>query len=134
MAELFDSLACRTSFTHFCKYEIAFCSRPEAASDVISGTFVSPIIRDKHVKFRDPCLNRSPEIQPEAVGCGIFDGFFAITSDQKQLVIISSEAVEWVGVDVRVKFGDSRSNLLEIFESLSLCWTTMANGHCSVFA
>ena len=58
------------------QYLIAFCSRLEAASDVISGTFVAPTVPDKIVKFRDPCLNRSRVIPPEAVGGGIFDSFF----------------------------------------------------------
>ena len=57
--------------------------RPEAASDVISGKFVRPIIIDKNVKFCDPCLNHSREISPEAAGVGDFDIFFAITSDRK---------------------------------------------------
>ena len=44
-----------------------------AASDVISGWFVTPIVPNKCVKFRDPCTNRSREIPPEAVGGGVFD-------------------------------------------------------------
>ena len=62
---------------------IAFCSRPETASGVISSSFVEPVVFDKHVKFR---LNRSPEIVPEAVGCGILDVSWAITSGRKQLM------------------------------------------------
>ena len=56
----------------------------EPASEVISGRFVRPIVPivpDKHAKFGDPRINRSREILSEAVGGGIFDGFFAITSD-----------------------------------------------------
>ena len=34
-------------FTPFMQYLIVFCSRLEAASDVISGRFVSPIVLDK---------------------------------------------------------------------------------------
>ena len=59
-------------FSNFDKY------RQEAASDVISSTFVRPIALDKSVKFRDPCLNRSPEIPPEAVGGGIFCTVFSL--------------------------------------------------------
>ena len=33
---------------------IAFCSRPEAVSDVTSGTVVTLMVSDKGVKFRDP--------------------------------------------------------------------------------
>ena len=60
----------------FVQYLIALWNRHEPASSVISGTFVGPIVPDKPVKFRDPCLNHSREILPEAVGGGIFQ-FFA---------------------------------------------------------
>ena len=66
----------------FVQYLTAFCSRPEAANDIISSRFGSPIAIDKCVKCRDPCLNRTQEIPPEAVGGGIFL-FFAITSERK---------------------------------------------------
>ena len=45
---------------------------------------MGPIVFDKSVKFRDPSLSRSREIREiplEAVGCGIFDSFFAATAD-----------------------------------------------------
>ena len=67
----------------FVQYLITFCSRTEAARDVIYGKSVGPIVLDKLAKFRGPSLNRSPEIPPEAVGGGIFDSFFASTSDRK---------------------------------------------------
>ena len=35
---------------------IVFCIRLETASDVISGRFVEPTVRDKQAKFRDPRL------------------------------------------------------------------------------
>ena len=54
------------------------------------------IVPDKRVKFRDPRLNRSREIPPEAVEGGIFSTF-----------VISGVAVDNVGMYVRVKFGDS---------------------------
>ena len=38
--------------------------------------FVGPIVADKSVDLRDPRLKLSQEIPPEAVGGGIFDGFF----------------------------------------------------------
>ena len=73
----------RTRFKHFCAV-LAFCSWPEAANDIISGKCVVPIVNDVHVKFRDPRLNRSWEIPPEAVGGGIFDRFLAyITANWK---------------------------------------------------
>ena len=57
------------------QYLITFCSRLEAASDVISGVFVGPIIFDISVRFRGPIIFRSREIIPEAVGSGVFEFF-----------------------------------------------------------
>ena len=59
----------------FVQYLVAFCSRPEEASGVISGRFVGPIVPDMCEKFGEPHSNRSREIPPEAVGRGIFDSF-----------------------------------------------------------
>ena len=75
MAELFTSLPASPVLRAFVQYLTAFCSRLEAASNVISRTFVRQIGPDKPVKLR--------EIPPEAVGGGIFDSVFNITSDQK---------------------------------------------------
>ena len=50
---------------------IAFCSRPEPASDVISGCFVGPIASDKPAKLSGPRANHFGEIPPEAVGGSI---------------------------------------------------------------
>ena len=47
------------------QYLIAFCSQPAAASDVMSGRFVRPIVPDKCVKFSDHCFNHSPKIPPK---------------------------------------------------------------------
>ena len=56
----------------FVQYLItSFCSRPEVASDVISGTFVRLFVLDKCVKFRDRNSKRSREIPPGAIGGGI---------------------------------------------------------------
>ena len=52
---------------------ITFCSQTEAVGDVISSTFVGPVVLDKRVKFHDTSLNHSREIPPEAVS--IFDCF-----------------------------------------------------------
>ena len=51
----------------FVQYLISFCSRLEAASDVVSSRFLWSIVPDKCVKFCDPCLNRSREMPPDAV-------------------------------------------------------------------
>ena len=94
------------------QYLIAFSSRPEAASDVISDMFVKPILLDTCAKFHDLCLNRSPEMSPEAVGGGSFDSFFRcsflleVDND-----LISGVAVDYIKMDVHAKLGDSRSNL-----------------------
>ena len=88
----------------FVQYLIAFCSRPETASDFISG---------KYVKFRDPGLNRSREIPPETVIGDIFDRFFNF--DNCQLVvasdIISGDFVYPDGLKLLVKFDGSWLNL-----------------------
>ena len=89
------------------QYLIAFCSRPEAAGDVISRSFVAPILTDKYVKFCDLCLNHSREIPPEAVGGCTFRYNFPTEVD---IDAIFSVAVECVGMDAGVKFGESRSN------------------------
>ena len=72
--------------TLFVQYLITFCSRTEAASDVISGLFVRPVVLNTRVNFNDPSLNRSRESPSESVGSGIFDSFFAITSDRKYIM------------------------------------------------
>ena len=74
MVELFDSSG-QIHFAHFCAAFNNILQRPEAASDVISGRYVGPIVLDKCVKFRGPSLNCSREIPPEPVEGGIFDSF-----------------------------------------------------------
>ena len=63
MAKLFDSLAGQTRFVlrTFVQYLVAFCSRPEASGDVLSGRFGRLIVHDKSVKSSDPCSNHSLE-------------------------------------------------------------------------
>ena len=98
MTELFDSLAGRTPFTYIMQYLIAFCSRPEVTSGVLSCRFVKPIVLDECVEFRDSRLNRYREFPPVAIGGGIFDRFFS-----QSLTTGSGVTVEWIGIDVRVK-------------------------------
>ena len=87
----------------FVKYSTAFCSRPEIASGVRSGTLVRPTVPDKPVKFRDPRLNRSSEAAMSTV---FHDNFWLeVVSD-----VMSGVDVEQVDVDVYIKFGDSRLN------------------------
>ena len=64
VVELFDSLAARTRCTHFCiyvctEYLTAFCSRPEATSDVISGVAVEYVGMDVRMTCGDSRSNRS---------------------------------------------------------------------------
>ena len=75
MAELCESLLTAPIFTYFCIVFNGILQLPKAASDVISGRFVRPVVLDKCVKFLDPSLNRSQEISPAAVRGGIFDSF-----------------------------------------------------------
>ena len=69
----------------FVRYLIAFCNRPEAANDVVSGMFVRPLFRDQCVKFRDHRLNLSEEMQPKAVRDAAFSAVFrtSVTADWK---------------------------------------------------
>ena len=89
------------------QYSMTFCSRPEAASDVISGMHVSQIVPNKIVKFVGRGLNFFREIRLQVVGDGIINGFFCYNFKQK---VASSAVVVKVGVDFCVEFVDSRSN------------------------
>ena len=59
------------------------------------------------VKFGRPRLNHSREISPEAFGSGVFESFFLcnfrpeVASD-----VISGVAIDYVGLDAQVEFGD----------------------------
>ena len=57
-------------------------------------------------------MNRFLEIPPETVGGGIFDRFRNFDNCQSEVAsdVISGIAVQYVGVDVCVKFGESRLN------------------------
>ena len=93
----------------FAQYSVAFFRRQEEARDAIFGNFVKLIISDKIVKFGDHSLDRSRGIRPKAVVYGIFGVLLAISADRKQQA--TSYPVwlaDHVGVDVRVKLGDSR--------------------------
>ena len=67
MAELFDSLAGRTRFTHFCAVFNCVCSRSEAPV-LCTAKFVRPVSQTGAWNYRYPRLNRSQEIPPEAIG------------------------------------------------------------------
>ena len=75
MADLFHTLPTATVLHTFMWYLIVFNSRPEAASDFISGKFVGLTVLSEYVKYRDSPLNSSREIRHKAVGGGIFCRF-----------------------------------------------------------
>ena len=92
------------------QYLVAFCSRPEGTSDVISGRFVGQTVLEKCVKFGYPRFNRSREFPPTTVGSGIIDSFFRYNfQPEVDNGVTSGVAIYYVGMDVPVKFGDSRS-------------------------
>ena len=63
LAKLVDSLPAGPFFRSFVHNLIAFCSRLEATSDIISGRFVSQIVPDKRVTFGDSRSNCSRDIR-----------------------------------------------------------------------
>ena len=70
VAKLFDS------FTQFVQYFYLAADRKQQVTSYLTSLW-GKIGPDMHVKFHDLRLNRSREILPEAVGGGIFDGFFS---------------------------------------------------------
>ena len=106
--KLFDSFPARHILRlTFVQYLIAFCSREEAASDVVSGRFVRLIVPDEGAEFCDPHFNRSGELQFEAIEGGIFDCIFRDNFRPKVAGdSISRVAAEWMSTQL----GDSRSN------------------------
>ena len=88
---------------------------------------MGPIVLDKCVRFRGHSINSSQEIPPEAVRIGIFDSFFRYYfRPEVDNDVISGVAADNVGMDVWVKFGDSRSKgqtVFEIFQELFSCRT-----------
>ena len=107
----------------YSRYLIAFCSRPEAATDVISGKFLELVATcHKRVKFGAPGSNCSREIPPDALEGGIsmvFVDDFRLEVDSD---VISGTNEAQVGMDVPVKFDDSRLNRSrdEIYDCLTL--------------
>ena len=76
----------------------------------MSGTFARLIVPNRCVKFYDPHFNRSGEIWPEAIGGSIFDSSFYKVDNDVINDVICGVVVHQIGMDVRAKFGDSRSN------------------------
>ena len=69
-------------------------------------------VSDEFVKFRDPRLNRSGEILPKAVGCGIFDRFSNCDKcrPEEAADVIFGIALDYFSADVAANVWDSRSN------------------------
>ena len=58
----------------------------------------------------DPYLNRYRDIPPNGAGGGIFASFRYSFRQDADSYVISDVAIEYVDVDVRLKYGDQRSN------------------------
>ena len=109
MAELCDSLAGLARFTHhFLQYLIAFCSRPEASSGIISGSNVCHVGVDVLVKFGDVL----EKYDIEALGGGIFDRLLNFDNCQPEegSDVRSRANIDQNGVKVCVTFCESGSN------------------------
>ena len=80
-------------------------------NDVISSRFGPPTIPDKCEKLRDRGLSDSLETPNETVGGGIFGGVFR-ANFRREVVsdVLSDLTLECVGMNVPVKFCESRSN------------------------
>ena len=68
------------------------------------------IVLNKCVKLCDPCFNHSREIPPkpsQAVFLTVFCYNFRLEVDTD---VIYGVAVDYVGIGVKIKFGDSRPN------------------------
>ena len=86
--------ASRTRFTHVRAHLIAFCSRLETASGVMSCNFIGPIVPDKRVNFRDPRSNRYREIPPEAVGVNDYVTFGDSRSNRSRDIRLSHLTID----------------------------------------
>ena len=106
MAELFDSLAGRTLFAHFCAALNCIFQPTSGVNRRVSG----PIVADKSVKIRHPRSDHSREIPPKAVRRDIFDRSLNFDNHKSEVTsdLISGMAVQYLCVDVHVKFGYSR--------------------------
>ena len=97
VTELCISMPATPVLRTFVQYLTAFCSRPETTSPyVIYGKFVRSIVSDKLVKCRDPSLNQSREIPPQAFGSMIFGRFSNVDNFQPE---VDSDVISGVVVD-----------------------------------
>ena len=86
--------------------------------DVVPGRFVGLTVPNERVIVGDPRIIRSGENRPKAGECGIL-GYFQ-NFDKCRLEsagdIIFSVALDYVGMNVRAKIGNSRLNIGRIIQ------------------
>ena len=63
---------------------------------------------------------RATKIRPKAVGDGILGRFRDNFRPESVSDVMSGVVVEWVGMDVRIKYGDLGQTILELCEPLTL--------------
>ena len=93
--------------------------RKQLVTSYPTGLWGRPTVHDKRVQSRDPRLNRTQEIPPEAVGGGIFKGYLNFHNCQPEVSsdIISGMAVQHVGTDVsNLVFQRSKTSFRPFFE------------------
>ena len=109
VVELFGSLS--PVLRTFVQYLIAFCSWPEAVSDVISGRFTRLIVPNKCANFVISAQTILDKFHPKPSEAVFSTVFFRYNFQPKiDNDVIFGLAVDYVGMDVLVKFGDFRSN------------------------
>ena len=93
------------------KYLITFSSLPEVTNEVISRRFVRPIVLDKVLKFviftRTVLGKFHQKLSEAVISTVLFRYNFRPEVDN---YVVSGVAVDYDDVDVRLQFGDSRSN------------------------
>ena len=118
-----DSLPVGLVLRTFVHYLIAYCSRPEAASDAKSGRFVRLLVPDQCVKSCYPRLSLKRFLRNSIQSHRRRNFRRSYRDNVRPKVVsnvISGVAVERAGIDVSIKFGDYRSNrLLRRFALLS---------------
>ena len=105
------------------QYLTAFCSRTETASDVISSSFVGPIVPDKLVKFRglpNYLKSFSRNSTRSRWGRHFRRSFRDNFGPEAVCDAISGMDVEQVGMDICQTFGDSRSRQSGAGESAAI--------------
>ena len=82
----------------------------EAFGDVIYGSIVGPIALDKHVELMLIARKTSKKLHPKALEAPFSTVFCHNFRPEADSDVISGAIVEATGMEVRVKFGGSRSN------------------------